>query len=205
MMENALSRIELYNTLFFVFTSFAAVSFVVTVVLFIRFDIPEVYALLTGKARRKSIERMERRAAQTGKLRMRYRHTGDTSRSGYTGPRKSRSGQIGKTAKPTEETREPKPQIGETPKHQTTKRSTPEQQCPKSSKFDTESLRATQRPQTEVLMVETPDTVVLQASAAAVYPEEKYGKTEILSQKAEPDFLFQITQNLIEIHTNELI
>lgn len=90
---NALAQISLYNNLFYVFLGIAVLGFVLSVFFFFYFDIPTVYAMMTGKARKDTIRRMEEQNAKTGNLRFRSpSQSGQTVKSGAA----DRSGNTGK-------------------------------------------------------------------------------------------------------------
>ena len=195
-----MDKIELYNTLFYVFAAFAAVSFAASVVLFFRFDIPRTYATLTGKTRRRTIQQMEAQKAETGKLRMKYpiphtgEHTAGTKPTGKTG----HTDRTGQRRPHTDQTQRKAPAPRPAPAAQAAPapRPAPAERKPKQPR---QAPPVQARPETGVLAVDAPETMVLQDM-----PEE-VGKTEILSRPATLDFEFRVTQNLIEIHTNELI
>lgn len=55
----AIARIALFNNLFYVCAGTAVISLFLAVFFFIQFDIPSVYAAMTGKSRKRSIQRMQ--------------------------------------------------------------------------------------------------------------------------------------------------
>lgn len=55
---NASDAMELYGTLFYVFMTVAILALILAVILFFVLDIPTVFALLTGRAKQKTIERI---------------------------------------------------------------------------------------------------------------------------------------------------
>lgn len=63
------NHIELFRTISVVFLIFALALLVIAAILFFVFDIPMVLGILTGRAARKTILKMEKRNAQTGQLR----------------------------------------------------------------------------------------------------------------------------------------
>lgn len=67
---NATQSIELYTILFYVSMTVAIVGLVAAVGLFFLLDIPTVFALMTGRARRKTIERIAH-SSNSGQLRKR--------------------------------------------------------------------------------------------------------------------------------------
>lgn len=52
--------ISLFSTGFYIFLGIAVIGFGLAAFFFFRFRIPEVYALMTGRARKKTIEKMQR-------------------------------------------------------------------------------------------------------------------------------------------------
>ncbi len=72
---NATQMIDLYNNLFFVSLTVAAIGFLAAVALFFLLDIPTVFALMTGRAQKRTIERMQVRNRSTGRLRSRAKET----------------------------------------------------------------------------------------------------------------------------------
>lgn len=79
---DAIEKISLYGTMFYVFMGIAVLGFVLAVFFFFYFDIPTVYAMMTGKAKRETVRRMEEENAKTGKLRNYYGNTGKTGKTG---------------------------------------------------------------------------------------------------------------------------
>lgn len=67
---NATEAMELYNTLFYVCMTVAILGLIAAAILFFALDIPTVFALLTGRARRKTVERIAKES-KSGQLRKR--------------------------------------------------------------------------------------------------------------------------------------
>lgn len=89
---DAVELIELYSTLFYVFSGLAALGLALAVFFFFYFDIPMIRAMMTGKAKQNTIRKMEEQNAKTGNLRFQYPgNTGD-----MTG-RTARTGKLGRT------------------------------------------------------------------------------------------------------------
>lgn len=185
---DAIARIELYNQLFYVSAVIAVVGFLLAVFFFFLFDIPGIIAMMTGKARKQTIREMEAESARSGSIRFQYpkAHTegigrkGKTGRTGKTGHTKRSSG-IPETAPP-----------------------------PKSSDFPAQKPPE-RRPETVVLNTPAPDTAVLAQNAQDTVPLQvaaaraaDSGKTEILTQSVV-GFRFQMTENTMVIHTDEMI
>ncbi len=66
---DAVRLMQIFGTLTYVAIAIAAVGLILAVIFFFAFDIRDVYALRTGKAKREAIERMSARNEQTGHLR----------------------------------------------------------------------------------------------------------------------------------------
>lgn len=171
----AIARITLFNNLFYVCAGIAVLSLLLAVYFFIQFDIPSVYAALTGKKRKRSIQRM-RAQSQAGKTmhsRVRRKPSSGTPPTGQTVPPRKRPEPPAEPPRP-----EPKPEPGPKP---------------------------AQRPETGVLKVETPQTQVLppmgQEKKAPI--TEELAPTELLTGR-QP-FAFLITENTICVHTDEWI
>lgn len=85
---DAVELIQLYETLFYVSAALTVLGFGFAVFFFFFFRIPDVRALMTGKARADTVRRIEEQNAKTGTLR-----TPVPGTSGEIG----RSGRIGRT------------------------------------------------------------------------------------------------------------
>lgn len=64
----AQTQIELFGALFYVCMVIAIIGLGLAVLFFFVFDIPGVYALMTGKAKRQTVERMAEQNSRTGRL-----------------------------------------------------------------------------------------------------------------------------------------
>lgn len=73
---NAAEQISLYENLVYVSLVVAIVGLGFAIFFFFYFKIPVVFALMTGSAKRETLQRMEQQNAKTGKLRS--AHTGPT-------------------------------------------------------------------------------------------------------------------------------
>lgn len=178
---DAVEAIDLCEKMFYAFAGIAAVSLILAIFFFIRFDIPGIYAVMTGRQRKRTIQEMEQRNHETGKLRFQYPtnqgpQTGKRSRTERTkGHAKTTNPHLqNPTAKPA-----PRP-------------------APVSPVQQTMPL---ERPETEVLSVASPETVILQKETGRT---EELERTMLL-KPSQMDFDFRITEESIEIHTNELI
>lgn len=184
-----MNAIALYEKLFYVFAGMAALSLALSVFLFIRFDIPQIYAMLSGKARRKTIQEIEDRNVRTGKLRQhpkgyvdgRSGHTGHTARKRHSGNHTGPTGLTGNTGQPARNT---------------------------TSRREERRTKSTPRPapaerlETEVLSTPAMQTVMLSKPTGIT---EELGPTEMLKPAVDTNFYFQVTENTISIHTDEFI
>jgi len=177
------ASISLYNTLFYVSMGVAALGLAMAVFFFFYFDIPAVYAMMTGKARKETVRRMEEQNARTGRLRMEHGHSGRTGRTGHT----SRTGRTGRTGKfRSAEVVHPEALVPQVPE---------------------------QRPDTGVLSVQTPETSVLAEETGATVmlnrnvPQDTTWaeETEVLHTPARNSFPFHMTETTLVIHTDEII
>lgn len=98
---DAVELIQLYETLFYVSVALTVLGFGLAVFFFFFFRIPDVRALMTGKARADTVRRIEEQNAKTGTLR-----TPAPGTSGEIG----RSGRIGRTSRIGRAVIEPPPQ-----------------------------------------------------------------------------------------------
>ena len=172
---SAVEQISLYNTLFYVFAGIAALGLSLSVFFFIYFDIPAVYAMITGKAKRDTIRKMEEANAATGKVRRPYpTHTGDMKRSGRLGNSgKTHSGKVANVHRERIPATEP-PQTAET------------------------GVLHRAASETEVLHEELGATAPLKRPAEQMQPQ-------VAPAQNTPQIRFQITENTMVIHTDELI
>lgn len=174
----AIARIALFNNLFYVCAGTAVISLFLAVFFFIQFDIPSVYAAMTGKSRKRSIQRMQAQSRAGKSMHSRVRRkpaTGapPTGQTGHAPPRK----QPDRPAKPPRP--EPKPEPKTEPR-----------------------TEPAARPETGVLKMDTPETQVLHP-----LQEPEAPVTEQLAPTALPEkrITFRITENTISVHTDEWI
>lgn len=177
-----MSAIELYEKLFYVFAGMGALSLALSVFLFFRFEIPQTYAMLTGKARRKTIQEIERQNAQTGRLRQNP---------------KSNTGKRTEPARKRQSTSSQK-------RPADAKRSTGKADAPRKERRPRPVAppAPAERPETEVLTAPAMQTVMLSKPTGIT---EELARTEMLKPVQDTSFYFQMTENTICIHTNELI
>lgn len=174
--------ISLFNTLFYVFMGIAVLGVALCVFFFFYFDIPAVYSMMNGKARRETIRKMEEENFKTGEIRYQYpSHTGDTRHSGKigkTGRTDVRKHTVNHTYEKAPAT-EP-PQIYET------------------------GVLQMDAPETAVLQVPRMENC---EDSGATVPLRTVDRE--LYQPAQPQvdmqIRFHITENTMVIHTNELI
>lgn len=187
---SAVEQISLFNTLFYVFMGIAALGLALSVFFFFYFDIPSVYAMMTGKAKRDTIRKMEEENFKTGKLRNQYpKHTGDTKHSG-------RIGHSGRIASKKAAVSPPQESI-------------PAAEPPQA--YETGVLNM-DTPGTAVLSSTAAETAVLHSGYGETVPlnhaEMDYHppvQMPVAPMQNEPQIRFQITENTMVIHTNEFI
>lgn len=183
---NAVEQISLFNTLFYVSMGLAIAGLALAVFFFFYFDIPRVYAMMTGKAKRDTIRKMEEQNAMTGRLRANYTgytgETGDPARTGKLG----RTGRTGKTGQVRNvEIQHPAP--------------VPVQSYQEAAAPETAVLQA-YAPETEVLYENAGETAILGGAPV----QQDAGETAVLKHDLD-GFRFQVTETTLVIHTNEII
>lgn len=65
---DSIEKISLFKTLFYISLITAIVFLVLSIVLFFVFKIPQIYMMRTGRAQKKSIEKMKKINSETGRL-----------------------------------------------------------------------------------------------------------------------------------------
>lgn len=178
---SASNAIALYEKLFYVFAGMGVISLGLSIFLFFRFDIPQTYALMTGKARRRTIQEIEERNAQTGKLRQHPK--------GYT-------------ENPTSHTAKRRRPSGHTGRTEASGKTQPTPQREAKHAKPAQLPAPVERLETEVLAAPAVETVILSKPVGIT---EDLGQTEILQPVQDVNFYFQITENTVSIHTDELI
>lgn len=93
-MDQAQSLIQLYQTGFYVCMGITILAFLSAVFMFFKFDIRMIFAIKTGRAAKKTIEKMAEANAVTGRLRQDEMDYQTGSLSGQTG----QSTTVGETA-----------------------------------------------------------------------------------------------------------
>lgn len=187
-----MSAIELYEKLFYVFAGMGVLSLALSVFLFFRFDIPQTYAMLTGKARRKTIQEIESRNAQTGRLRQNPRGSSGNLSKHATSQRRA-AGQ----SRPMEK-RSSTGRAHQSGRGQRERRPNPAAARPNPSHRPAPAERL----ETEVLSAPAMQTVMLSKPTGVT---EDLARTEKLKPVPDTSFYFQVTENTICIHTDELI
>ena len=180
-----MSAIELYEKLFYVFAGMGVLSLALSVFLFFRFEIPQTYAMLTGKARRKTIQEIENRNAQTGRLRQNPK-TKDGKQK-HPGPAQHQP--VGKPV----HSEKPENTGTKTPKNTSRRQRRPRPVI---------QWEPDARPETEVLSTPAMQTIILAKPTGIT---EELGPTEALKPAKNFDFFFQVTENTVSIHTDEII
>ena len=184
---NAVELIALYGNLFYVSVGIAVVGLGLAIFFFFYFDIPTVYALMTGKAKEDTIRRMAEQNAKTGNLRNPYGVTGKNKAPGSTGPLTQNVSQ------PVQHT------IQSPVSDQTVPLAEPE-------RYETSVLQ-TPVAETTILRDDAPETQILgyepEAGATAVLDKAPYVNEPVAP--AYSDFRFTLTENTLVIHTNEII
>ena len=67
---DAAKQMQVFGDLALIFGAIAVIGLGLAVFFFFYFDIPEVYALMTGKAKKKTVERVAKTNSRTGRLRV---------------------------------------------------------------------------------------------------------------------------------------
>lgn len=204
---NAVEMISLYGNLFYVSMAIAVVGLGLSVFFFFYFDIPTVYALMTGKAKEDTIRRMAEQNAKTGTLKNQYIHTGPTGKTGKNGNSGPMTQNVARSA--------PQPVAD----GQTAPLAAPEQN--ETTILQTATQETTVLggavEETMVLGGASADTMVLNAQGPETqvlgYGSEDAGATAVLSASAyapqygqmSNSFRFDVTESTLVIHTNEII
>ena len=185
---SAAQQMDLFQTLMYVSMAIAVVGLGLAVFFFFYFDIRSVHALMSGKAKRDTIERMAEQHSKTGHLRM---DSGSLHSGGLT------SGNL-------------KPYTGsliQNPSQVTTADIRPTDELPEQPEEREET----------VVLNEAEQTTVLNAAPLTEEDDVFAGETRILSAPARPEpevkpacvpdpaFRFDITESTLVIHTNEIL
>lgn len=204
---NAESSISLFTNLTYVCIAVAVLGLGLAIFFFFFFKIPTVYAFLTGKAKKEMIEKMAEENAKSGKLRNQnmFGHTGPTGTTGdlgKTGPtgRVARTGFTGRingtqvplNAQPVNPAMAQTEQIG--------------QQAMETAVLtqDAETSVLSHEGETSVLNHDGETGVLSQPDVERKRVAPRNDETAILTRKA-PSIRFDMTENTVLIHTNEII
>lgn len=172
----AVERIPIYNTLFYVSLGVAILGLILAAFFFFYFNIPTVRAMMTGKAKKDTIRRMEEQNAKTGRLRA---------------PISGTMGKTGSTGRTQPQTPVQKQAVTQPVPH-TTEDVRPETQ-----------VLQTAVPETAVLQSSALETTVL--GQETKIQEEECGKTEMLHPMEQTQFRFLVTETTLVVHTDEVI
>lgn len=177
---DATAQISLYTTLFYVSLGITVVGLALAVFFFFYFDIPTVFAMMTGKARKETIRRMEEQNAKTGNLRFEY-PVGNSGRTGRTGGKTGRTGETGRTVAPP---------AGGTP--------------PRENRAASQIPTQPEWPETSVLQQPTMETTIL--GGAGEETEFLGAAEQVQPETRQPQNMsFRMTETTIVIHTDEII
>lgn len=176
---DAAAKMELFQNLFYVSAAIAVVGLGLAVFFFFFFDIRNVYALMTGKAKRQTIERMAEQNSRTGHL---HTHSGNIREP--NAPRVQHPSQV--------VTAEIQPTVDFNA-------------APESM----ETTILSDSGETTILQPEPqlPVQVPAQAGETAILSQPQQGETTILSapEPSAPAFRFDITESTMVINTDEII
>lgn len=186
---DAAQKMELYGNLLYISIAIAAIGLILAVFFFFYFDIRTVRALMTGKAKRQTIERMTEQNNRTGRL------------QGTSGNVRDASVPVIQPPQGAQEPRYSAVQLHETEdmsyRHTTNTVELPQNDTTVLARNETTVLT---RDETTVLNAPEQEetaggTVVLRRSEA---PETVQGPQI-------PDFRFEVTESTMVIHTGEII
>lgn len=191
---DATSQISLYTTLFYVSLGITVLGLALAVFFFFYFDIPAVFAMMTGKARKETIRRMEEQNAKTGNLRFEY-PSGNSGKTGRTGGKTGRFGKTGETAAAGKSGRTGAPPAGSVP--------------PRENRAVTQVPIQPERAETSVLQQHTTETTVLREDAGQTTLLGAVGQPQSEQPQPKPPkqpvISFRMTENTVVIHTDEMI
>ncbi len=185
---DAAAKMELFQNLFYVSTAVMVIGFGLAIFFFFFFDIRNVRALMTGKAKREVIDRMTEQHAKTGTLRA------------------ATSGSLRDSSAP----RVQHPSQVVTADIQPTAQTVPQVRVAAPAPAPTADTTVLVNSEETTILSNNEDTTVLSApNLAPAQPdgEALCGETTILSAPgpAVPAVRFDITESTLVIHTNEII
>lgn len=165
----AIARITLFNNLFYVCAGIAVLSLLLAVYFFIQFDIPSVYAALTGKKRKRSIQRM-RAQSQAGKTmhsRVRRKPSSGTPPTGQTAPPRKRPEPPAEPPRP-----EPEPKPAQRPETGVLKVETPQTQVLTPTEQEKKAPITEELAPTELLTGRQPFAFLITENTICVHTDE---------------------------------
>lgn len=162
----AIARISLFSNLFYACAGIAVISLLFAVFFFIRFDIPSVYAVMTGKRRKRSIQRMQAQSSAGKSMHSRVRRKG-------TGTLEGKTGQMGAAPRRQEPEQMPEPPRSEPrPETGVLKVETPETQVLQPVRQETKAPITEELPPTEYLGGKQPFTFRITENTISVHTDE---------------------------------
>ena len=181
----ALQQISLFSSLFYVALGVAGIGLLLTVFLYFYFDIPTVYALLSGKAKKKSIERM-----------MAVSEKGESIRAKSSTSRKLKE--------------EAAKLVVTTPSEQLARQNnTGETKTEANTTVISEPLpKNADAPQSEPVLPQAQETTVLTEEQTVDDMFDPGGKTMLLTDRRDTSntgLNFELIEQIILIHTEEII
>lgn len=203
----ALQNISLFQNLIYVSYALMALGLGLAIFFFFYFKIPDVFMMMTGRAKKETVQRIAEENFKTGKLRM-GPVTGPTKRSGNlkSGGLKCHTGSIAAVHISSDTGPVTEPQADNTT---ILAEQTPETDV--LSQGSETTVLSEQIQETSVLSHGGFETAPLNHSVPGnevLTAEEElpasYGETSILSQTA-PQIRFEITENTLVIHTDEKV
>lgn len=185
-MQGSEQLIAIYHAGFIICMCLAGVFAALSIFFFFKFKIRQVFDFLTGRAQRRTVRQMEEENAKTGKLREDYYSASTSSDLDQT-----QSGSISETGKaPTE-----KMMTGSSPTEKTGVHPAG------ASEGDAE---------TTLLNSGSDETTLLNSGDSETTLLTPAMESELRSQEGETEDLlpigrFEITKEIMEVHTNEII
>lgn len=203
-MQELEQMISIYHTLFLVFLVLGLLLLVVSVVLFFRFDIRRIFDMKTGRAQKRTIQKMEEINAQTGKLRQ--------DMVANTPPKLKGEERITYPVTASNPTA-PNPAVQKPGQAQTGNISNPGY-ASSTERARTEPLGGDAYQETSLLGTDTNETTVLSSGGnETTLLSENNNETTVLSQKQMQEQrpkvqlpgMFKIEKEILWIHTQEIL
>ena len=190
------SNLQLFQNLFYVFLGIAILGFLLTVLFFFLYRIPELFALVTGRTQKKTLERMRKRQSESsGSLRERASTGKELQASGVL----AASTGLGTTKPITQELRQK--QEAETGLSEGAEATSLLEKAPETSLLSGPKLETTVLSRS---LKEQWGRVVKNEKSA----DEKHQTTALAPLTAslgDKEFRFEITEESMLIHSQELI